>query len=244
MRHLPGLLAALVLGAGAPTASAYNIILDMDATLPGIQSSITVTAGSTITVTGHLVSLGTGALFDHVGVDLSWAKPAEVGTLTPIGAPRAAGLAGVGTGPALDFFTSSVLAVGSTLTTTTLGPVGGNSFNLGGFAYFDSSFTFFGGLGSPFDPAGTSIDIFEADFLVGGPVGGSVSIDPSGIFAPGLFPPTPPLVAGGNALYDSVVTLFTFPGTYTGGVVHLVPEPTALLLGGVGLFTIWLRRHR
>lgn len=80
------------------------------------------------------------------------------------------------------------------------------------------------------------------EFVAGGPVGGSVSVDPSGIFVPGFFPTTPPTTVGGDALWDSVVTLFTSPGAYVGGTVYLVPEPTAGLLLLLGVLLAARRR--
>jgi hypothetical protein len=238
------LTALLLLLTGAGTASAYSVVLDMDATTPGIQSSVTTTSGSTITVTGYLTSVTGIALFDHVGFDLSWAKPTDTATLTPSGSPLAGSLAGVGPGPPLDLLTAAAIAVSSPLSTSTLGPTGSNSANLGGFGYSDGSLTAFGGFGSPFGPPGTTVDAFTADFVVSGPAGASASIDPSGIFTPGLYVSLPPLVAGGDALWESIVTLGTTSGSFTGGTVHLVPEPSTGLLFGLGPAALALRRRR
>ena len=54
-------------------------------------------------------------------------------------------------------------------------------------------------------------------------------------------PPTP--VAGGDALYDSVVTLFTSPGSYTGGLVSVIPEPARGLLCLLALGALAARRR-
>jgi len=225
------------------SAGAYTITLDMDASLAGIQSSVAVTSGSTITVTGWLTSTTGTALFDHVGLDLGWSKPGELASLSVVaGSPLAGSLAGVA-GPSLDLFTSAVVAPSSSLSLGTLGASGANAFNLGGFGYFDSSATLYGGLGSPFGPPGTAVDVFTVDFVVTGVAGSSVTMDPSGIFVPGIYASLPPLTIGGDALWDSIVTLFTFPGAFTGGTVLVVPEPGAglLLALGVGLA---LRRRR
>ena len=237
-------LALLSLAFVAHEADAYTLVLDVDAGTAGIQTSVSVASGTTVTVTGHLVSTTGFAAFDRAGFDLSWSKPGEGASLAAVGGALLAGsLAGVGPGPVTDLIGGGVVGPGASLATTTLGATGTNAFNLGGFGYLDGSASFFGAFGNPFGPPGTTIDVFSADFVASGAAGTSVTIDPSGIFQPGIWPPPAPLASGGDALYDGIVTLFTAPGQYQGGVVQIVPEPGRGLLALLALAAIGRRRR-
>jgi hypothetical protein len=248
----------------AVPAGGANINIDFDPTTPGIQGSVNVSPGGT--VTAHVIAtgvIGGGTSFDTFGVDLSFNDGGGAiltqftPSLTSTGTSTAAPLAP--TVPA-NFLIDVVSGVAITsnsgvpLTPAALGPLAGYANNLGGVGHWDSFGGYYGGMTVPL-PVGTEVALIDVTFTVTGPVGGTSAVMPSGIWLPNLYGPPPPVptalpLAGGPntaAFYNSFNGVAVFPaGFYTPGSVTIVPEPAtmSLLAAGLSICCLKLRRRK
>lgn len=260
---LPGLVLALFIG----TAQGYTVFLDMDvSTSPapppgpggppspplGIESTIGVTSGTTVTVIAYIQHATGAASFDAVGMDIQYKLPADTATATYVpGTNLAGGITTVAFPPAgFDLVAAAPAPPGALLTSAGLAPpIAPYSFNVGGSGIFDAMpGSYFGGFGTGL--SGTYFDVMGFDFLVTGSPGDVVTLDPVGIFLPGSYgagtpPPGVPFLPGpgAEAVYDSVTGLTT-PGLFVGGTITIIPEPSSVMLVSLGLIGFSLRRRR
>lgn len=263
---LPGVLLAMATN----PVHAYTVYLDMDVGTPvgpppppgsgplpdpppGMDASISVTSGTTITIIAYIVHSTGTATFDSVGIDINHTLPGDSALAVPVaGTNFAGGLAGAGPpGTIGDLVAAVPTGPGAPLASAGLPPMPPAAGSIGGSGMFDSTpGASFGGFGAGAGPpsVGTYYDVMGMDFTITGAVGDVVTFMPSGIFTPGFFgpgtpPPVVPLTVGGDAVYDSLGG-FTSAGAYVGGTVTIVPEPSVLMLIGFGCLGLFLRHRR
>ncbi len=214
-----------------------DLIVDVDVITPGIQTGISVTSGSSVTVLMYYDTALTGPIaFNAFGVDLNWtglgsavalpASPPMAGSLTTVG-PFVFDLVS-GAGP---------LPFGAPLISAGLPPAAG-LFSIGGVGLVDSSgslFTFGGPLPGP-------IDLFGVTFTVLGAVGETIVFTPSGILTPGIgaTPGIGPFIPGGDhyQALPGAPSATTFDVAVAAGVVTIVPEPGVLAYAVLGMLVI------
>lgn len=219
------------------------LFLDFDPGTAGVQTSVGVTSGSSVTVKAlYMADTGaTASLFgDVVGVDINWGLASDMATATyttPGGAVAGpvAGVAGV-----LDFFGGGATSPGLVLTGGGLGVgVAGFTMNAGGAGLVDAGgLDGFGGALGNFSPAPGLVDIMGWDFTVSGSPGEIVTFAPSGVL--GAVAPVP----GGSIFFDADAGPLWSPETISGGFIVIVPEPSTSIALAASCLALFHRRKR
>ena len=233
------LLVSIAFGLALKTAHG-DLIVDVDPITPGIQSSLSVVSGSSVTVLTYYAPPGTGPLpFNAVGVDLNWTG-LGLGAAAPT-TPALIGSFG-GLGPfVVDLISGApILFPGTPLISAGLPPVG--AFSVGGVGFSDTSASFFtvGG------PIPFPVDLFGVTFTVSGSVGDSVTFLPTGILVPsvGASPGSGPFVPGGDPFqFLPGGPTATLSDASIGGTITIIPEPHVVLYVILGLGLICWRRQ-
>ncbi len=221
------LMAGSLLLGGVPTASAIPVIsIDLDPVTPGIQSTLSVPAGASFMIdvvfTGDGVTMFDTFAFDTVFNDLG----AVLGLTGGTGSPTAGSIAATAPIAALDVFSGGGVVPGSALTPSGVpfpipAPFTAGSDGLGMLSIIVP----FGGV--PIG-AGVTTDLFSVTL-------DSLAVGMSGVLpSAGVIPP--PL--GGLALAGLPVAFTVAGGTVT------VPEPSILMLFGLGFAGLVFSRHR
>lgn len=219
----------------------------MDAETPGIQSSVSVNSGVPFSVGVFYVSIEP-LNFDRVGVDISFNKDTDTGSLTQFGPFFAGDLAGF---PAESFDGSPVFPGVPLFPMFIFPPAPGFSETVGPAGYYDptgiSSFGF-GGTGLFLPPGGT-VQLMTVEFTISGSLGQTATLLPSGILDPlvpsGDFIPGPQnFIPFGEAVFDGSGSPVPITGgSFIGGSVTIVPEPSGSLLALLGLGVVMRRRR-
>lgn len=233
-KRVGGLMLALLLLIGVPTASAIPIIsIDLDPGTLGIQSTRSVTLGSSFTIdvvfTGDGIAAIDTFLFDTVFNDLG----AILGLTGGTGSPTAGSIAGTCPVLCVDALTFGAVVPGSALTTfpALLPPPFTVGSGLVGIASpgFLSPFT-----GGPI-AAGTEIDLF------------SLTLDALAIGMSTVSPSTGGGL-GGLAVGGLPVPFTPASGSVTvtpaGGPGPGIPEPSILMLFVLGLAGLGFSKRR
>ena len=233
-KEIGGLIAALLLLLGAlPATAVPTISIDLDPGTAGIQSTRSVTSGSSFMI--DVVFTGDGAtLFDTFAFDAVFNDLGAILGLTGgTGSPTAGGIAATAPILALDAFSAAAVVSGSALTPSGVPfpvPVGftGQSDGVG----ILSIVLPFGG--GPIG-AGVTIDLFS--LTLDALIPGMSTVLPSAGVIP---PPLGGLVLAGAPVPFTVATGGTVTVTPSGEI----PEPSNLLLFGLGFAGLSFSRRR
>ena len=220
-------MAAVLLIGGGTNASAIPVLsVDLDPTMPGIQTTLNVLAGSSFTL--DLVLTGDGSsLFDAFAFAADFNSSGAV--LGGTGMATAGTIAGTAPVAALDVFTAGPAAPGVLLTPSGVPfPVTpGFMASSDGFGILSIVLSFAGPI-----PAGTTIDLFSLTLDALTPGTSRVILSPGG----GL---------GGLAFAGVSVPFISASGSVT---VSAIPLPAALPLYGVGIavlgFIGWCKKRK
>lgn len=236
-------LAGVLLLAGAPAQPLRaDLILDVDPFTPGIQTSLSVLSGASITVVTYFDPTVSGPLaFNGFAIDLNWTgtgsatatptTPAVAGSIAPI-APVAVDVVSAA-GP---------ISPGMPMTSAGLPPFGA-PFSIGGVGLVDVSSSFFGAGG----PLVAPVDLYGVTFTIVGAPGETVTFSPSGALVPGVG-----ATAGAGPFVPGGAPYQLAPGSpgptiadvMFSGVVTIVPEPGAVAYALIGLVLLGCRRLR
>lgn len=214
----------------APSVRA-DIVIDLDPMTPGIQTTLSVLPGASVTAITYFDPTLSGPLpINGFGIDLNWTATGAA-TATPSTPPMAGSIAPFGPGVADLVTATSPIFPGMPLASAGVPPFSGPA-SIGGVGLVDLTATFFGAGG----PIGTAVDLFGVTFTIAGAPGDTVTFIPSGILVPalGATAGVGPFVPGG-AHYQAGVgspSPTTADAAFS-SVVTIIPEP------GVALYT-WL----
>jgi len=260
---------ATTLLANIVPASATALVVDVNSA-PGIQTSISVPPGTTVTADLYLISDGITTM-DTYGVAMEYND--TPGVLAPIPTiptataapnppqlpPPGASIFSAGTEPLVDLSSSTTLHPGTLLASFFFPPQNsGRSGHFtasdGGSGMFNPNWSPNNFFGSSFIPeAGAMIFLQRLRFTAAAP--GTTEIFPAGIMDPiggAIFPPDAVLDPWGLPFYDSWFGIATpatsvpssgFPDPITPGTVTVVPEPSTLFAALMTTVLFWRRRR-
>lgn len=230
-----GAFAAGVLMLGDPARA--DIVIDLDPITPGIQTTLSVSSGSSVTLITYYDPTLSGPIpFNAFGIDLNWTGVGTA-TATPTTAPLAGSLTLVG--PIVFDFVSGAgpLPPGTPLVSAGM-PPGAGAFSIGGVGLVDISgsfFTFGGPIPGP-------VDLFGITFTVSGAVGETLTFTPSGIVLPtvGGTPGIGPFIPGGDhyQIAPGSPTPTISDAFIASSVITIIPEPSVLVYMVLGLLAL------
>lgn len=233
-------LAGICLLAGASARPAHgDLIIDVDPFTPGIQTSLSVLSGASITVVTYFDPTVSGPLaFNGFAIDLNW-----TGTGSATATPTTPAMAGT-IAPAVPIVADIVSATapispGMPLTSAGV-PPSGAPFSIGGVGLVDMSGTFFGTGG----PLVAAVDLYGVTFTIAGAPGETVTFSSTGLLVPalGATAGAGPFVPGGAPYQLATGSPSpTLPDLAFAGVITIVPEPHAAAYALIGLALLGCR---
>lgn len=236
-----GLVAVcLLLGGMHPTRA--DLLVDVDPFTPGIQTSLSVLSGASVTVVTYFSPVLSGPLaFNGFAIDLNWGAVGSA-TATPTTPAIAGSIAPFAPGRMDIASTATPIMPGMPLASAGA-PPSGAPFSIGGAGLVDLTSSVFGMGG----PIGAPVDFFGVTFTISGAPGEFVTFTPSGLLVPGLgaTPGSGPFVPGG-APYQVGFTspTPTIPDTAFSSIITIIPEPSAVAYGVIGLALLACRLPR
>lgn len=222
----------------APSVRA-DIVIDLDPVTPGIQTSLSVLPGASVTAITYFDPTLSGPLpINGFGIDLNWTTTGAA-SATPSTPPLAGSIAPFGPGVADLVSAASPIFPGMPLSSAGVPPLGAPA-SIGGVGLVDLTATFFGAGG----PLGAAVDLFGVTFTIAGSPGDTVTFMPSGILVPsfGATAGSGPFVPGGAHFQAGVASPSptTADSTFI-SVVTIIPEPGVVLYTWLGLALIGRR---